>query len=524
MRITTSAQGVAAMPAGTRSTDAGLSAFQRAQLRAQEQGAGAQLQPYGSLQPNSQTNQYRQALGAAPLTAQTSNGMTANGQAQAQPSNLLSGGMQSAVQPGMATLGQPNGMQPNAGAQPNGLPQAPGNPAAVSGMAPQQGMTGQQGAMQGTNQFGMTSAMPNFGGVISGQAPATGLTGAEQAYGGGLQGGMGAVNNALGMARGDVSGATQGANSTLNPFYQAGGQANNTQAAMSGALGNAAQGQAMSQFMNSPGQEYLVNESERAIRRNAAATGGLGGANVQRALQENAVGLAAQDFNNSFNRMGTISDRGLAAGGQISGNQMTGGNLLSGLAQNAGNLNANMMYGTGQNLAGGRTRAGEMIAGNIADSSSNLANIFAQSGAQQSGVIGQGGQNLANLLSGAGKDSATINAQIAQLLAQIGTSAGGQQAGVGNLGGTAQTEGILGRDNMTGLAMGAAFLSDGRLKKNVQKIGRISGANIYSWDWTGEGKSLAQGQPTVGVIAQEHLHASTTGDDGYLRVDYSRVF
>ena len=55
----------------------------------------------------------------------------------------------------------------------------------------------------------------------------------------------------------------------------------------------------------------------------------------------------------------------------------------------------------------------------------------------------------------------------------------------------------------------------------------ISGANLYSWDWNEEGKSIAGDQPTYGVIAQEQAVRNPSsviiGSDGYLRVDYAKV-
>jgi hypothetical protein len=294
--------------------------------------------------------------------------------------------------------------------------------------------------------------------------PKTGLIGSEEAMQSGLGAGIRAVEQGYGQGRRDVAGALGGANSALSPFMQSGQGSNDYQAALSGALGNAAQQEAMSTFMGSPGQQYLRDESERAIRRNAAATGGLGGANVQRALQENAIGLAAQDFDNSFNRLGSLSDRGLAASGQASGNTMNAGQLLAGLSSGAADMNANMAFGTGQNMAAGRTRAGEMIANNIQNSTSNLANIMQGTGQNISGAIGDGTSNLAQLLAGAGKDNLAAQQAYAALLAQMASGAGAQNAGLGSLGGTGQDPGLLGGigNLASGLgALGVSFASGG---------------------------------------------------------------
>ena len=77
------------------------------------------------------------------------------------------------------------------------------------------------------------------------------------------------------------------------------------------------------------------------------------------------------------------------------------------------------------------------------------------------------------------------------------------------------------------LSLGAsAFASDIRLKKDIKLLGKENGHNVYSWEWTDEGKRIADpSQPKVGVMAQElqetHPHLVKLGADGFLRVDYS---
>jgi hypothetical protein len=71
-----------------------------------------------------------------------------------------------------------------------------------------------------------------------------------------------------------------------------------------------------------------------------------------------------------------------------------------------------------------------------------------------------------------------------------------------------------------------AASSDIRLKKDIKLLGKERGHNVYSWEWTDEGKRIADpSQPKVGVMAQElqetHPHLVKLGADGFLRVDYS---
>ena len=69
-------------------------------------------------------------------------------------------------------------------------------------------------------------------------------------------------------------------------------------------------------------------------------------------------------------------------------------------------------------------------------------------------------------------------------------------------------------------------VSDIRLKTNIKHLGKERGHNVYAWEWTDEGKLIADpSQPKVGVMAQElqetHPHLVKLGADGFLRVDYS---
>lgn len=94
------------------------------------------------------------------------------------------------------------------------------------------------------------------------------------------------------------------------PFVAAGGRAIAGQEALAGTLGPEAQQQAIQAFADSPGQQFLRDQQERALLRNQAAIGGLGGGNVRRALQEQAFSRAQTDYMNQFNRLASISGQG----------------------------------------------------------------------------------------------------------------------------------------------------------------------------------------------------------------------
>lgn len=163
--------------------------------------------------------------------------------------------------------------------------------------------------------------------------------------------------------------------------------------ALSGASGPEAQAQAFQAFQDSPEQAFLREEGERGLLRNQAAIGGLGGGNVRRELQRQAIGLASQDFSNRFNRLGAVQD--------IQGQrQVNVANLLSGQGQQLANISTNR----GVNIANIRTGQGTQQAG--------LAQNLGQAQANESIARGQRNTDLlnigSNLLSGVGSTPAPI--------------------------------------------------------------------------------------------------------------------
>ncbi len=107
-------------------------------------------------------------------------------------------------------------------------------------------------------------------------------------------------------------------------------------------------------------------------------------------------------------------------------------------------------------------------------------------------------QARANLIGGLG------SSMLSGLFAPVATQGGG----VGNI-------------------LTTLFSSDVRLKDNIEKVGTVDGINLYTWDWTKEGKDIAGDQKAFGVLAQEiqqiRPSAVIEGSDGYLRVDYSKL-
>lgn len=128
----------------------------------------------------------------------------------------------------------------------------------------------------------------------------------------------------------------------LLPYSEGGLPAFQQQQALSGALGQEAQQTAYDQYTESPGVAFARERGLRGIERSAAAPGGsdLFGGNVEKAKIDFSQGLAMQDFNNYWNRLGSVTNTGLAATQAIGG---VGSQAASGQAQ--------LTAGAGQSLA-----------------------------------------------------------------------------------------------------------------------------------------------------------------------------
>lgn len=330
------------------------------------------------------------------------------------------------------------------------------------------------------------------------QMPMTGLMGSEQALQGGASASMDALMQGWEQAQQSLSASPQmasvgpadmsqvnsaigdGINQAtqyLQPYAQTGQKAFDQQAALSGAMGADAQREAYANFNESPGQQYLRSRAEQALLRNSAALGGLGGGRVRQELQRQAIGEASQDFNNSFNRLGSVAQGGLAASGQQAGitSQLRGqqagiaGNLegqrmgiqgqlqqqnmadtaarqrtLADLAARTGMNAANIAYNTGTNVAAGRDRAGGRIANAVGGTISALANLTNAQGQGVSDTIGSTAGDLANIISGAGQQQATSQQNLATILANIASGQGSQVASLPGIPGVQETGGILG--------------------------------------------------------------------------------
>lgn len=221
------------------------------------------------------------------------------------------------------------------------------------------------------------------------------------------------------------------ANAPFQGFFDRGELASEEQAALLGLRGQDAANAAFNRFQESPGQQFIREEGEKAIRRNAAATGQLQGGAVLRELTRFGTGLAQQDFGNQFARLQNLGAQGFNAAANISSNE-------SALASNLANIAA----GTSQNLGNIATARGGSLANLELGQASQIAPLLLNIGqAKAAGIIGQaqgfgqGARELASLVGGSGGFGVPSVPEFANnvqsLFSLIGGGAGGGAGGAG---------------------------------------------------------------------------------------------
>lgn len=180
-------------------------------------------------------------------------------------------------------------------------------------------------------------------------------------------------------------------------FRDIGAQAAQRQAALTGALGPEAQAQAFAEYQASPALDYLQQQGERALTRNAAALGGLGGGNVRRDLMKLTADLYGQDYQNQLARLGDIAQRGYGAGAtsaQLGGQEAQ---IMAGLGRTGATTAAQMQDALSGRLGNILTREADYRMQTGRDVSNVMGGAATQIGRMQVGTADQMGNIYGNL-------------------------------------------------------------------------------------------------------------------------------
>ena len=270
------------------------------------------------------------------------------------------------------------------------------------------------------------------------EALGAGLGQARTDITGGTTDALNALQTGATQARGDITDAFGRAEAMFDPYAQAGTTALQQQLALSGALGQEAFNQA---YQESPQMAFLREQGMRANLSGAAATGGLGGGNVQRELQRFGQGLAAQGLQQQIENLGALSGQGFNAATNASNVATTGGTNLANIASQLGANQSNLYQNQGSNLANIAQLQGTAGLDAYLNQGTNLARLAEGYGANQLNTRANLGSQLAgynlstglpaastisnlgiNLASGrtqAGRDLANQAGSVAQLLGGI---------------------------------------------------------------------------------------------------------
>jgi len=277
-------------------------------------------------------------------------------------------------------------------------------------------------AMQNINQL----LTQNIGGLEQAGATASGQinTGFDSA--------LEAINRLYGINIDDLRAAASQASGQINtgfdeargyfePFQQGGQQAFQQQLALSGALGQDAFNQA---YQESPQIAFLREQGMRSNLAGAAATGGLGGGNVQRELQRFGQGLASQGLQQQISNLSGLSGMG-----------MQGAQNLSGLATGRAGAFGDITLNTAQNITGQRGTQAQAVSGlqtgragalgditlntaqNVAGQRGNMANFAGQAGLNLANLSQRAGEGIADLQYGTGRDIAGQRGRAGELIA-----------------------------------------------------------------------------------------------------------
>lgn len=183
-------------------------------------------------------------------------------------------------------------------------------------------------------------------------ASTTQLYGANQSLNGigGLPGGVSGGGTANGLIPGQVAatGGTQGKGGSGIPVTSGGG------APSAGARD-------FSNFFNTPGYQFNLNQGLQTINRQAAANGNLYSTNTLNQLGTYAQGVASNQYNNYVNQLMGLAGIGTGATNATQSAATTAGNNISANQLTAGNANASGILGSAGAFSGALNNVGGIL-------------------------------------------------------------------------------------------------------------------------------------------------------------------
>ena len=191
-------------------------------------------------------------------------------------------------------------------------------------------------------------------------------------------------------------------------------------------MGVETQQQAFDDYQAGPEQAYLTEQASRNAIGNASATGGLGGGDVRRELQRQAIGLAAQDFGNYSARLENTRAGGQGASAGRASLYSTGGLSEGQILANQGRSLAELESGAGSAIANARLGTSQLLGDQTFQSGLQQAAFNQQNRVLGASAIGAGGSDISTQIANAARASGNVNlsdAQIQNMLTSLGINA-----------------------------------------------------------------------------------------------------
>lgn len=280
-----------------------------------------------------------------------------------------------------------------------------------------------------------------------------GLTGSRDALLSGNSGALSAIQGAGTSMLGENQRAYDTNFALLNPYATAGG---NALGALSYELGIGARPSDYRGYEETDGFKFALNAANRGIEASAAARGGLMSGATLKALSDNTVGMAQQDYNGFLDRLTGQAGQGFNASTAIgsAANALASGNNTvhsmlgtagANAAQNAGQINSDFSTG---------------MAGALGQNALDVGNIWSDTVLGQADALNKG-------------NVAAANAQ-----AQAVQTAASAQAGGTVAAGNANAAGTIGANNALSGALGGAMQVGGM---GVGLYNKTNGQMGWSW-------------------------------------------
>ncbi|MEM8575523.1 MAG: hypothetical protein AAGF48_12910 [Pseudomonadota bacterium] len=242
-----------------------------------------------------------------------------------------------------------------------------------------------------------------------------------------LMRGIGALDEGEAASLGYIDDATGRAVGTLEPYAQAGADAQTEAANLMGLNGPEAQEAARARFQVDPGYQFMVEQGTKALEANLNASQGRYSGATLKALTEYGQGLGQQEYGNYFNRLTALGDDGQAASSQIAGIEQTAGanraDIASSAAANRSNVyqaEADLVADMAGQEAGIAERTGVNRSGVYTDTAGQVADAAEFFGGRSGDTVFDAGRSRADILTGSGDLVMENQGQVANNLIQSG--------------------------------------------------------------------------------------------------------